>query len=119
MRNCRSLVRRAFAMRAAAYAYMFDVMRERFGTNVALEIGMEATERMGREMGKAFAEISGRRTCRGLKDAFMAGIIDRDEMFKPEVTRADDEELSIHFHDCPLKRAWRDMGRSDGDIELL
>ena len=116
--NCRSLLRRAFTMRAAAYAYMFDVLRERFGTDVALEIGMEATERMGREMGKAFAGF-GPADLKGLKEAFLSGIIDGEEMFKPEVKRADDKELSIHFHDCPLQRAWREMGRSDTDVELL
>jgi hypothetical protein len=116
--NCRALLRRSFNMRAAAYAYMFDVMRERLGTEVALEIGMEATRRMGKEMGKTFAEF-GPANLRGLKDAFIAGIIDGDEMFKPDVKQCDDKELRINFRDCPLKRAWLEMGRSDEDIALL
>lgn len=116
--DCRALVRRAFNMRAVAYAHMFDVMREKLGTETAMEIGMEATRRMGAEMGKSFAQF-GPADLKGLKDAFLGGIIDGEVMFKPEVTQCDDQELRIHFHDCPLKKAWVDTGRSDEDLELL
>lgn len=116
--GCRALLQRAFAMRAVAYGHMFDVMRERLGTEQALAIGMEATRRMGAEMGKAFAKY-GPADLEGLKDAFLGGIIDGEVMFKPQVVQCDDSELRIHFHDCPLKKAWVEAGRSDDDVALL
>lgn len=114
----RQLIRRAFAMRADAYAHLFDVMREKLGTDKALEIGMEATRRMGVEMGKAFAHL-GPKDLAGLKDAFLGGIIDGEAMFGPEVVRCDKDELQIYFHRCPLKEAWAAKGRSDEDLALL
>jgi hypothetical protein len=116
--NARALLQRAFAMRAVAYAHMFDVMRERLGVEQAMEIGMEATRRMGAEMGKTFAHL-GPSDLPGLKDAFLGGIIDGEEMFGPEVVRCDADELQIYFHKCPLKRAWVETGRSDEDVALL
>lgn len=114
----RQLIRRAFAMRADAYGHLFDVMREKLGVEKALEIGMEATQRMGVEMGKAFAHL-GPDDLAGLKDAFLGGIIDGEAMFAPEVIRCDKDELLIQFHRCPLKEAWAAKGRSDEDVDLL
>ena len=50
-----TLLRNAYAMRAASYAHMFDVLRERFGTETALEVGQEATRRLGEAMGAKYA----------------------------------------------------------------
>lgn len=113
-----ALLRRSFAMRAAAYAHLFDVMRERFGDDAALDIAMQATERMGREMGQAYA-AHGPADLRGLKDSFLAGIVEGEALFAPEVRRCDARELVIHFHRCPLKEAWLRQGRGDRDLALL
>jgi len=114
----RTLLRRSFAMRAEAYAHLFDVMRERLGTEQALAIGMEATQRMGTAMGAKLAQ-HGPRDLAGLRDAFLGGIIDREGMFGPEVRRCDGQELQIKFHRCPLKQAWEEAGRSPEDVQLL
>lgn len=113
-----ALLRRAFAMRAAAYAQFFDVLRERLGSARALEIATEATLRMGRNMGGAFA-LHGPADLRSLKDAFLGGIIEGETLFAPELRRCDDKKLEIYFHRCPLKEAWQDQGRSDRDVALL
>lgn len=114
----RALLRRSFAMRAEAYAHLFDVLRERFGTEQALAIGMEATQRMGTAMGAKLAK-HGPDDLAGLCDAFLGGIIDRDAMFGPEVRRCDAHALEIKFHRCPLKQAWEEAGRSAEDLQLL
>lgn len=114
----RTLLRRSFAMRAEAYAHMFDVLRERFGTEQALDIAMEATRRMGTAMGAKLAR-HGPADLAGLRDAFLGGIIDREGMFAPEVRRCDAQELEIKFHRCPLKEAWDAAGRSPEDVQLL
>lgn len=112
------LLRNSYAMRAAAYAHMFDVMREHLGTEKALEIGREATRRLGADMGVKFAQ-HGPADLKGLCSAFLDGIPNRDEMFAPEIKRCDGELLEIHFHRCPLKEAWEAQGRKGEDLELL
>ncbi|MGQ9371606.1 L-2-amino-thiazoline-4-carboxylic acid hydrolase [Azospirillum sp. ST 5-10] len=112
------MLRNAYAMRAAAYAHMFDVLRERFGETVALEVGRESTRRLGESMGVKFQGF-GPADLTGLCSAFLDGIPNRETMFAPEILRCDDERLEIQFHRCPLKEAWEAQGRSPEDVELL
>ena len=91
-----SALRAALKMRAAAYAHMFDVMREQLGLEKALEMGREATRRLGASMGNSFSEY-GPNNLAGLKDAFLAGIPGGDELFIPEVVKCDADELEIYF----------------------
>lgn len=113
-----AMLKGAFAMRAAAYAHFFDVLREEFGPERAVELMSRATVRLGQGMGKKFSPF-GPSDLEGLKDSFLAGIPCADEMFQPEVKRCDDERLEIQFHRCPLKDTWVEMGRSEEDLELL
>jgi hypothetical protein len=113
-----ALLRRSFAMRAEAYAHMYDVLSERLGEPAALEACMEATRRLGDDMGAAFAHL-GPADLAGLKDAFLGGIIEGPALFAPEVRRCDEHELQIYFHRCPLKEAWIARGRSDADVAAL
>ena len=108
----------AFAMRAAAYANMFDVLRDAYGTDKAVELVGEATRRMGVTMGAKFADL-GPANLVALKERFIGGIPAVDVIFAPEVRQCDDERLEIKFHRCPLKDAWVAMGRSEEDLELL
>lgn len=116
--STRALLRRAFAMRAEAYAHILDVLRERHGTEEALAVAMEATRRMGVAMGRRFAHL-GPADLAGLRDAFLGAIIDGEALFAPEVVRCDHDELRIHFHRCPLKEAWVAGGRPPEDVALL
>lgn len=116
--EAQALIRRSFAMRASAYAHIFDVLREQFGTDRALELAMESTRRMGETMGAAFA-THGPGDLAGLKDAFLGGIIEREDLFAPDVQHCSAEELRIFFHRCPLKEAWQAAGRSNEDVRLL
>lgn len=113
-----ALLRRSFAMRAAAYGHIFDVLCERLGAEDALRIAMQATGRMGKDMGAAFA-THGPNDLAALKDAFLGGIIEGEALFAPEVRRCNAKELEIYFHRCPLKEAWVQQGRSDADIARL
>lgn len=113
-----ALLRRSFAMRAHAYAHIFDVLRERLGETEALAVTMEATERMGRDMGANFAQF-GPSDIAGLKDAFLGGIIEGEALFGPEVRKCAADGLEIKFHRCPLKEAWQAQGRSDDDLRAL
>jgi hypothetical protein len=111
-------LRRAFATRATAYAHMFDVLRERFGVETALELGREATGRMGTALGAGFAHL-GPADLAGLKDAFLGKAGSAQALFQPEVQQCDAAELRIQFHRCPLKEQWEAMGRTPADVALL
>jgi hypothetical protein len=111
-------LRRAFALRATAYAHLFDVLRERFGTEVALDIGREATGRIGTTLGAGFAHF-GPADLEGLKDAFIGGLGPAHALFNPEVEHCDAAELRIQFHACPLKEQWEAMDRTPEDVALL
>jgi hypothetical protein len=111
-------LRRALAQRATAYAHFFDVLRERFGTATALEIGREATGRMGSGLGAGFAHLAPD-DLQGLKDAFLGGLGPAVAFFQPELQQCDAAELRIQFHACPLKEQWEAMRRTPEDVALL
>ena len=111
-------LQRAFAMRAQAYAHVFDVLREKFGVDQALALLSESTRRLGSAMGTRYAEF-GPSDLSGLKSAFLGEIPAGDVMFQPEVRRCDAEVLEIQFHRCPLKEAWEATGRPAEDVALL
>lgn len=113
-----AMLKGAFAMRADAYAHMFDVLREEFDAEKAVELIAKSTTRLGKDMGGKFAHL-GPANLQGLKDEFLAGIPCADDMFAPEVKKCDDESLEIQFHRCPLKDHWVENGRNDEDVELL
>ncbi len=112
------MLKAAFAMRAKAYAHIFDVLREEFGAEKAVELIGESTRRLGADMGEKFEDL-GPNNLEGLKTAFLGGIPCASEMFAPEVKKCDDESLEIQFHRCPLKDTWAAQGRSEEDLQLL
>lgn len=111
-------LRAAVNMRASAYGHIFDVLKEKFGAEQAVDLLGEATRRLGVDMGAKFAEFGPADTV-GLCDAFLGGIPGRDAMFAPEVLQQDAERIEIQFHRCPLKDFWVSDGRSDEDVEQL
>lgn len=111
-------LRAAFAVRAAAYAHVFDVVRESYGEERAVEVLGEATRRMGAENGAKFADLAPDNLV-GLKERLLHGMPAAAETFAPEVLQCDRERLVIKFHGCPLVETWRAMGRSDEDVALL
>ncbi|MGF1649286.1 MAG: L-2-amino-thiazoline-4-carboxylic acid hydrolase [Hyphomicrobiaceae bacterium] len=113
-----ALLRRAFAMRAAAYAHTYDVLREELGEERARVLSKRATRRMGEAMGRAFQDYAPN-DLTGLTHAFLEAIIEGEALFKPEVVQADSEAMRVLFHRCPLKEAWHAQGRSDADIAAL
>ncbi len=108
----------AFAVRARAYAHIFDVLRESFGEARAVDLLAEATHRMGAANGGSLARFSPQDFA-GLRETFLGAMTAPDALFAPEVLREDADHLDIEFHSCPLVRTWKEMGRSDEDIELL
>jgi hypothetical protein len=108
----------AFAVRAKAYAHIFDVLSENFGPTRAVELLAEATHRLGAANAGPPAKFSPHDFA-GLRAAFLGAMPVPDALFKPKVLREDADHLDIEFHSCPLVKTWKEMGRSDEDIELL
>jgi uncharacterized protein with HEPN domain len=112
------LLRAAFSARAAAYAQVFDVVRETDGVERAMTVLGEATRRMGAIAGARYSDLAPADLA-GLKDRFLADVPAVDDMFAPEIVQCDAERLVIKFHRCPLREAWQAMGRPDDEVELL
>jgi hypothetical protein len=108
----------AFAVRARAYAHIFDVLRENFGPARAVDLLAEATHRLGAANAGPLAKFSPHDFA-GLRAAFLGAMPIPDALFAPNVLREDADHLDIEFHSCPLVRTWKEMGRSDEDIERL
>ena len=113
-----ALLRRAFAMRAAFYGQMLDVLTESSGREQAVALMSEAARRMGAAVGPAVAAKAEGDLGR-LRDAFLGGIIEGEALFAPEVQRCDAGELAVHLARCPLKEAWMGEDRSDTDLRDL
>ncbi|WP_239003059.1 L-2-amino-thiazoline-4-carboxylic acid hydrolase [Rhodovastum atsumiense] len=113
-----ALLRRAFAMRAAFYARMFEVLRAELGRERAMTLMKEATRQMGEKAGAGLAG-HGPADLAGLSRDFLGGIIEGETLFSPELRRCDEAELTIHFHRCPLKEAWQAEGCGDADLKDL
>nr|WP_321511574.1 L-2-amino-thiazoline-4-carboxylic acid hydrolase [uncultured Celeribacter sp.] len=108
----------AYAMRAKFYMYMFDVLREEFGGEKAVDLIGEATFRLGEEMGQKL-KSHGPANIEALTEQFLAGIPCRDHLFAPELRKCDAEGMEIQFHRCPLKDNWEACGREGDELEML
>lgn len=112
------MLKGAFAMRAEAYAHLFDVLSEEYDAEKAVELISKATTRLGKDMGEKFSQF-GPGDLTGLKEAFLSGIPCANDIFAPEVKKCDNQRLEIQFHRCPLKDHWVEKGRNDEDLEHL
>ena len=108
----------AFAVRAKAYAHMFDVLSENFGPARAVELLAEATHRLGAANAGPLEKFAPHDFA-GLRAAFLGAMPVPDALFKPIVLRENADHLDIEFHSCPLVKTWKELGRSDEDIERL
>lgn len=108
----------SFKNRAMMYYHIFDELRKEFGEEKATEIMKRAINKRGREIGKQFAQHAPS-NLQGLKDAFLARILDEGRMFDPEVRRCDAGCLEIKFHRCPLKEAWQEAGLDDNEVTKM
>ena len=78
----------------------------------------EAIRRCGLYQGGNLREKGGLgASLKGLKKALFGMFARR--VFEMDITRCDDDHLSIDFHYCPLVKAWQKQGCSDEEIALL
>jgi hypothetical protein len=109
----------SFKNRAMIYYAIYDELRNACGEQQAEEVLGQAIYRRGVEKGReCFAKFAPNDLA-GLQMAFLDGIPDDGQMFKPEILRSDADGLDIKFHGCPLRDAWQKAGLPDDEVATL
>jgi hypothetical protein len=109
----------SFRNRALLYHLIFEELQKEVGGDRAEAILSQAIYRRGEQIGREkFAQFA---PCdiHGLKNAFLNGIPDNGNTFKPEVRHSDSEGFDIQFHGCPLRDAWQAAGLPPEKVALL
>jgi hypothetical protein len=117
--NLRRQLYDSFKNRAMIYYLIYDELRNACGEDQAAEVLGRAVYRRGEEKGRENYSRFGPNDLPGLLQAFLGGIPDEGQMFKPEVLRNDAEGLDIKFHACPLRDAWQEAGLPENEIADL
>lgn len=109
----------SFKNRAMIYYLIYDELRGACGEDQAAEVLGQAVYRRGEEKGRENYARFAPNDLEGLLKAFLGGIPDDGQMFKPEVLRSDAEGIDIKFHACPLRDAWQEAGLPENEIADL
>jgi hypothetical protein len=108
----------SYKNRALLYHLIFDELRGEVGAEKAEEIMKRAIYRRGAQKGKKYARYAPK-DLEGLKEAFVGGIPDDGNMFRPEVLRCEADGLDVKFHGCPLRDAWQEAGLADEEVATM
>ena len=81
------------------------------------EFGPDAIKRCGLMQGKKLVEKGKTDSLKGLKKTLFT--LPAQLVFEMKIQNCTDDELEIHFHYCPLVKAWQKAGCSDDEISML
>lgn len=81
------------------------------------DFGSAAIKRCGLSQGKELAKKGNTTSLKGLRKTLFTK--PAQWMFEMDVKNSTDDELEIHFHYCPLVKAWQKAGCSDEEISKL
>lgn len=81
------------------------------------EFGPDAVRRCGLMQGKKLVEKGKTDSLKGLKKTLFT--LPAQLVFEMKIQNCTDDELEIHFHYCPLVKAWQKAGCSDDEISML
>lgn len=109
----------AFKNRGIIYYYIFDETRKAVGKEKAMEIFKKGIYRRGIDIGKAFKEPAEKGDFKGIAETFVRGAPGDGLLFSPEIMEVDDNHCKISFSGCPLAEAWKEMGLSAEEIDLI
>ena len=113
-------VAQATRQRAAVYAHLFLVLRERLGEREAVELMSEAIYNFGKE--KSRRNYSEKAQSGDLAQAareFASPDPVKQHQFAPRIVSLADDEAVIAMSKCPLVDEWRAMGLPDKEVETL
>ncbi|MEG1732047.1 MAG: L-2-amino-thiazoline-4-carboxylic acid hydrolase [Longicatena sp.] len=100
----------------AAWLYLLCDEGEKRGLD-PVEFGSEAIKRCGLGQGKLLVKQGNTRSLKGLRKTLFTK--PAQWMFEMKVQNCSDDQLEIHFHYCPLVKAWQKAGCSDEKIAQL
>ena len=108
-------VRGQLEQRAAWLYLLCDEGRKR-GLNPR-DCGSAAIRRCGLGQGRHLVREGGTDSLKGLRKTLFTK--PAQWMFEMKVIHSTDDELELHFHYCPLVKAWQKAGCSDEEISML
>ena len=115
----RDALKGAIHLRARMYYHIFRALRDELGEEKATQLMKMAIRKGGEDVGPRFAPHAPDDLA-GLKESFINWVPDKASMFEPEVVCCNHADgLKIHFHACPLKEAYQEMGLSDQEMEKI
>ena len=82
-----------------------------------MDFAPEAIRRCGIGEGKFLIEKGKTDSLKGLRKTLFS--LPARKVFEMDVIKSTDDELELHFHYCPLVKAWQKCGCSDEDIAML
>lgn len=113
-------VAEATRQRAAVYAHLFNVLREKLGEERAVALMSEAIRAHGRE--KAAGSYSAAARSGDLRQAareFASPDPVKQFQFAPRIVSASESEAVIAMSRCPLVDQWAEMGLPASDVATL
>ena len=113
-------VAEATRQRAAVYAHLFRVLKEKLGEDRAVALMSEAIRAHGREKsskGYSAAARSGDLPQAAREFASQDAV--KQFQFAPRIVSASDDEAVLAMSRCPLTDQWREMGLPAKDVATL
>lgn len=120
MSDAEKRVAEATRQRAAVYAHLFRVLREKLGAERAVALMSEAIRAHGKE--KASTGYSAAARSGDLRQAareFASPDAVKQFQFAPRVVSASEEEAVISMSRCPLVDQWKEMAFPADDVATL
>ncbi len=113
-------VAEATRQRAAVYAHLFKVLRDRLGGERAAELMSEAIRAHGAEKAsKGYSAAARSGDLRQAAREFASPDAVKQFQFAPRVVTASDDEAVIAMSRCPLADQWKEMALSPEDVAAL
>ena len=81
------------------------------------DFGSDAVKRCGLMQGKKLVEKGRTDSLKGLKKTLFT--LPAQLVFEMKIQKCTDDEFELHFHYCPLVKAWQKAGCSDDEIAML
>jgi len=110
----------ATRQRAAVYAHLFKVLREKLGEDRAVALMSEAIHAHGKDKAsKGYSDAARSGDLRQAAREFASPDAVKQFQFAPRIVSASDAEAVIAMSRCPLVDQWTEMGLPPGDVATL
>ena len=112
--------RGAIENRAVIYRYIFEELEEELGRERAVEVMRRAIYKRGVAHGQEkYLAAAQEGDFDAVGELFVGGSAAEGELFSPAVEHADRHGVDLSMKGCPLVDAWKAMGLSDEEVDLM